>query len=176
MKINSERIRLVELRYFDKDHNGVELGSPLSYAMLYEVEEENVPVFNGTRYVNMFGLNDFDLVLRRSKFYSCCDSAGNDYGTKMELVAGEAKTGPCWVLTDVDFSEVFGPEVSYEALQTYILKSDKYFMDRESIAKERLLNFRNPVKMLRVMDRDKKDAARLNEYFAERGIQKVKKG
>ena len=38
MKIKSERIRLVELRYFDKDHNGVELGSPLSYSMLYEVE------------------------------------------------------------------------------------------------------------------------------------------
>ena len=45
-------------------------------------------------------------------------------------------------------------------------------MDRENIAKERLLAFRNPVRMLRVMDRDKKDAARLNEYFAERGIQK----
>ena len=71
MKINSERIRLVELRYFDKDHNGVELSSPLSYAILYEIEEENVPIFNGTRYINMFGLNDFDLVLKRSKFYSC---------------------------------------------------------------------------------------------------------
>lgn len=176
MKIKSEGIRLAELRYFDKNHNGVEFGSPLSYALLYEIDEEHVPVFNGTRYVNMFGLNDFDLVLRRSKFYSCCDSAGNDYGTKMELVAGEAKTGPCWVLTNVDFSEIFGPYVSYEVLQNYILKSDKYFMDRENIAKERLLACRNPVRMLRIMNKDKKDAARLNEYFAERGIQKVKKG
>lgn len=176
MKIKSEGIRLAELRYFDKNCNGVEFGSPLSYALLYEIDDEHVPVFNGTKYINMFGLNDFDLVLRRSKFYGCCDSVGNDYGTKMELVAGEVKTGPCWILTDVDFSEIFGSYVSYETLKNYVLKSDKYFMDRESIAKERLLAFRNPVKMLRVMDRDKKDAARLNEYFAERGIQKVKKG
>ena len=35
--------------------------------------------------------------------YRGYDSAGNDYGTKMELVAGEAKTGPCWVLTDVEW-------------------------------------------------------------------------
>lgn len=177
MKVNTNKIKLAEVKFFDKEHSGVEFGSPLSYVMLYEVDDEYTSVFNGKKYINLFGPDDIDLVFERSRFYSCYNSDGVDYGTKLNFVTGQLKTGPCCVLTGLDFSEVFNSDsVDYESLQSYVLKSDKYFMDRVNIAKERLIAFRNPVRMLRIIDRDKVEAEKMNKYFAERGIQKVKKG
>ncbi len=176
MKIDTKKLKLAEVRYFDKEHNGVEVFGPRAYAILYEVDDKDIPTFKGTKYVNIFGLEDFDLVFKRSRFYSCCDTYGFDYGTKMEHVFGEIESGPCLVLTDDDFSDVYGSYVSYEALENYVLRSDHYFLGRENVARERLLAMRGPVKMRKLLEKDKKSAAIVKEFFNERGMRKVKKG
>lgn len=172
--ISTDRIRLAELKYFDAKHNGIEYGDAQSYVLLYEVPDKCT---SSVKYVNFFDFCDTYPVFKRSKFYGAFTKDGVDFGTKIVPVSDDVSTGPCFLLTDVNFRDVFGRDnVTIDVLENYILKSEKYFKDREMIARRRLHDFREPIGMVRIINKDKKSRAKMEEFFAERGIQKIIKG
>lgn len=170
MGIDTSKIKLAELKYFDEKHNGVEFTEPQSLGIL---------LFVKGRYVNLFEPGECYPVFKRNRFYGCFDGNGSQYGTKLEIASGEAITGPCWVLRDVDFKDVFGKSiVDYEDIENYVLGSDDFFKDRMKIALERLEKFRRPAKMMKIINRDMDKTIEMEEFFLDRGhkVQKVKKG
>lgn len=170
MRFSIDVLNLAELRYFDEEHNGIELSKSQSLGIL-------VPF--GDRYFNLFNPGEEYPVFARSKFYSSSDSFGVDFGTKMKHVSGECSSGPCWVLIEEDFRRIFGKDfVYYEELEDYVLHSLDFFKDRELIARKRISDLDRPVKMMSIISKDKKDIAKMNDFFEQRGhaVQKVKKG
>lgn len=170
MGIETSKIRLAELKYFDEEHNGVEFGKPQSFGILFFVKDN---------YVNLFEPGECYPVFKRSRFYGSSDSDGNQFGTKLEIVSGDVVSGPCWVLRDNDFRSVFGRSVvDYETIENYILNSDYFFKDRMEIALKRLKKFKRPIKMMKTIESDMDKTVQMDEFFSERGhkVQKVKKG
>ena len=60
MGIDTSKIKLAELKYFDEKHNGVEFTEPQSLGILFFVKG---------RYVNLFEPGECYPVFKRNRFY-----------------------------------------------------------------------------------------------------------
>ena len=126
--INTEKLKIAEIRYFDTKYNGVEIPPINAYAFLYQF---------GNQYRNIFKLEE-ELPVYDRVPYSNTTRDGLDYGTKIVLVSGECKDGPCYVMEKLDMKSVFGKDkITMEQLEDYVLKSKYFFIDREDIRKKR---------------------------------------
>ena len=91
-----EKIKKAQLRFFDG--NGTEIPEIKAYAVLIKKKDS---------YINLFNfLEDCNVYDRLP--YSNSTQSGEDYGTKIRLVAGEEKPGICYVLETKPMEELEG--------------------------------------------------------------------
>lgn len=168
MKVNTKDLSVAEVRYYDKEKNGLEYTSPLSYVILLN---------RGDTYVNLFNCGDFAPVYTRIKNVSNRFKDSDEFfGTKINLVCGEVQSGEAWLISDVNFSEVFGmEEVDVDDIENYVIESDLFFKDRLEIIKTLQKRYVLPeVSVRSVLEKDQKSLDEMNAFFAEREKQKVK--
>lgn len=169
IEFNVENLHLAEIRYLSLEDGGVELGDPIGYVFLVKrAERDRV-------YLNPISFDDDYAVFKRMP-YSNTTKDGEDYGSKMKIVGNDyyLESGICFVLSDITAREIFEKDVvSMEELEDKILASNKYFVDREFIATERM--DKEPFKMRRIIAKDKKDKEKYIKFFEERGVQLQKK-
>lgn len=169
IEFNVENLHLAEIKYLSLENGGVELGEPVSYVFLFKRPERD------RFYLNPISFVDTYAVFKRVP-YSNTTRDGEDYGSKMKIVGNDyyLESGICYVLSSTTAREIFEKDtVSKEELEDYILASDKYFVDRELIAKERM--DKDSFRMKRIIAKDKKSEEKYIKFFEERGVQLQKK-
>lgn len=162
-KINVENLRLVSLKYFSEENNGVEYTAPLSYAFLVKVDEET--------YVNPFAPEDDYPVFEAAPYRNISFKSGwQEYGCKLFQVSGKSESGPCYVSYGEDMEELFGTDtVTLEVLKRYMLRSSNYFKDREQFFREVIKKY--SLLTLFNFKKDKEAKMKMLEFFEERGVQ-----
>lgn len=162
-KFDVNKLRLVALKYYSKEDNGVEYTEALSYAFLVKVDDNT--------YINPFALEDEYPVFEAAP-YSNISSASNweSYGRKLFLANGIDESGPCYVSYRNNLREVFDTDiVTVDMLRTYMLKSNFYFKDREDMLMDNIK--KNPLGTIRMIREDKKSKEKMLAFFKERGVQ-----
>ena len=152
-KISVDNIKLAEIREYDTSHNGVSLDF---YSYLFLVER------NGF-YFNPLDVTDEYPVYGRLP-YSNTTLNGEDYGSKIKLLQGEVKDGPCIVICSRSIKDLTSAkEFSIEQLENISLMSNHYFKDRERIVNERFKY--NPFIKNKFIKRDKENKANLEKLL-----------
>lgn len=126
VNFNVRDLKLGQVRYFDKDHNGIEVIPVSAYVILFK---------NGNDYYNIFNVDNVYPVYKRVP-YSNTTMDGEDFGTKIVLDSGECKDGLCYVLENKSLMLLFKKDVvSYEELLEYVINSKFFFVDRLDMLK-----------------------------------------
>ena len=171
--MKAKDIKIAELKFFDKDHFGIEVSEVQSYGLIAEVEGVIDSV-----YLNL--LNPFQEYPIFERIPYCnCNSDGVEYGAKVISVGKEElETGPCWVIGKENLFEVLGKEdVEKEDIEDFVLKSPFYYKDRMSLVKNRMkksLPFSKKFTDLYcTLYSDTVDKRKMDEFFGCRCKQKV---
>ena len=154
--IDSKRIRVGKITYFDADNNG-SLVPPISaYVFMLQF---------GNLYINPFDLaSDYPVYDRVP--YSNCTRDGLEYGTKIKHVQGEIKNGPCIVLEKVDFSEHYGEDkMSLKSLGDIMIGSNKFFVDRLNVLEDRNVGLIIKGSIRKKILEDKINHRKLNDFI-----------
>lgn len=160
--IDTKRIKLGKVTFFDTEHNGTAVPSVDAYVFLVNV--------NGT-YVNPFNVAS-ELPVYDRVPYTNTTRDGEDFGTKIVLANGEVKDGPCYVIEKIDISSYYGKEqMSVDMLRDIMLKSDKFFVDRLGVLEE-IPALTRGRKLGRKMMEDKKKMSELQEFLSECNVEK----
>lgn len=166
IRFKTKDIKLAELKYYDKDHGGMEYMNSLSLIFVVKFGDE---------YVNLLNIYEAYQTYERVP-YSNTTNDGEDFGTMISLVSGVERNGPCWLLTGQRANDLFEEEtISIEELEDYVLDSKDYFKDRYNIAFNRLYRGERPFKMLEIIKKDitkKRDIDRFFDIKAEKQFMK----
>ena len=157
-KFEKSKLYLAELKYFDMQHNGIELSEPASYVVLCQYAEG--------KFFNV--LDPFETLPTFEKLPGTTNFYNNEeyFGSKIRVLTDEYSTGPCWLLCDKKIGDYFeNEEVTISEIEDYVLDSPLYFKDRLPIAKDRLRNFQKPFKMAKIVRRDKEIDGSVDEFF-----------
>ena len=155
--IDTKRIKLGKVTYFDTEHNGTAVPSVDAYVFLVNV--------NGT-YVNPFNVAS-ELPVYDRVPYTNTTRDGEDFGTKIVLANGEVKDGPCYVIEKIDISSYYGEDqMSVDMLRDVMLKSDKFFVDRLGILEDKPALTRGK-KLTRKMIADRARMEELRTFLSE---------
>ena len=120
--IRADKVRLAKIKYFDLEHNGVEITSDDPYVFLIKVKDS---------YVNLFDPTE-DMPVYDRLPYSNTTKDGEDFGSKILLIQGDTKEGLCYVLENTKLKDLFDRDlISINDLIKYMISSDKYFVDRK---------------------------------------------
>ena len=163
-KIDANKLRLAQLKYFDEAHNGVEVNGLDAYAFLYNSDGH---------YINPFDSFTALPVYERLP-YSNTTRDGEDFGSKIIYVQGDKSSGPCYVMGNTTMRELFGAkEITEEVLKNYIIKSRKFFIDRpvlmRALSKKDLRRYQDKlIKDAEMMDR-------LTEFFESHEEEQIHK-
>lgn len=153
--IDTSSLKLAQVRYFDMEHNGVEIPELKAYVFLRKVGEHYINVLNPLEELPVY-----DRVP-----YANTTMDGMDYGTKIVLAQGECQEGPCYVIENLGVSNVFGTEqISMEQLQEFVLKSHMFFVDRIQLLREKKI-----VPFNKQLRDDLNQMEALKKYFASCG-------
>lgn len=156
IRFKTKDIKLAELKYFDKDHGGMEYMDSLSLIFVAKVGDE---------YVNLLNICESYQTYERVP-YSNTTNDGEDFGTMISLVSGVEKNGPCWLLTGQKVDDLLKEEtVSIEELEDYVLNSRDYFKDRYDIAFNRLYRGERLFKMLDIINKDITKKRNIDRFF-----------
>ncbi len=140
IEYNTENVKLAVIKNNTK--KGVEVAKDFEYAILYKLDEKI--------YINMLDPVRVYPVFKRLP-YANVTQDGFEYGTKLALVnCVQDLEGPCYVLKNFDFKEVFGEKVTLDEIKDYVLESEHYFAERKKIAMKRLKELDKPIKMLKI--------------------------
>lgn len=167
-EINIDKLKLAKLKYFDKKRMGVEVSEINAYAFLVNIDG---------KYVNVFDESLSDIPVFDRTFYSNTTSSGIDFGTKLIYLSGKLETGPCYIVEQNDMKQKFGSSVvSLSDIERYILDSNDYFIDRESILSNPNMSRKEKRKYKLKRFFDQKEKEKLDEFFSERdcGFQYIK--
>ena len=167
-EINTEKLKLAKLKYFDKMRMGVEVSEINAYAFLINI---------GGRYVNIFDESLSDIPVFDRTYYSNTTISGIDFGTKLIYLSGKLETGPCYIVEQTDMRQKFGSStVSLSDIEQYILDSNDYFIDREYILNNSNMSRREKKKYKVKRFFDQKEKEQLDAFFSERdcGFQYIK--
>lgn len=167
--IKVKDLTVADVRYFDKEHNGLEYAEPVSRVVLLN---------RGDTYINLLNPGEIAPIYRRIPNTTNAYSTEDYFGTKIAHVCGEEATGEAWLLADVDFSRIFHEdEVDIRDVEDYVLRSGFYFHNRAELIDRRLnqekLGTRDIMLMVDTKVKDEKKKAEMDSFFAERGVQKV---
>lgn len=167
-EIDTDKLKLAKLKYFDKKRMGVEVSEINAYAFLVNIDG---------KYVNVFDESLSDIPVFDRTFYSNTTSSGIDFGTKLIYLSGKLETGPCYIVEQNDMKQKFGSSVvSLSDIERYILDSNDYFIDRESILSNPNMSRKEKRKYKLKRFFDQKEKEKLDEFFSERdcGFQYIK--
>lgn len=159
MKIDTKKLNLAKLNYFDKVH-GVEVSDIQAYAFLVELNGDYVNFFNP------FG--DEKLQVFKRTIYPNVTRDGEEYGNQLEKVSsGDTFDGPCYIIEKIDVTEMLGTdEISDEELGEYVCKSSKFFIDRIELLKKRKANsVRQRIFTNKKIEEDLQEMEKIDEYF-----------
>lgn len=166
MKINSDRIRIADLRYYVLD-KGIELSDSLGKVILVDINGDG-------EYVNPFAIEEEYPIFKRAFVSNVRREDGLVYGTMMYHVCNDLVTGPCLVLTNDSISELLGKrEVLLSDVERFILKSTDFYKDRIKIISSKnskSLEF----KYRETMVADSIKTEMLEDFFRERESVKEK--
>lgn len=165
-KINTEKLKLAEIRLFDTEKMASEIPSVHGYTFLYEQDGKYQNIFRGED-----GLPVFERVP-----YSNSTLDGEDFGSKIILLQGDVQDGPCYIIPSTSGKILFGKEqISISELKTYILHSNYYFIDRLSIMEEEYSSILQWLCNHKKRDQDIKLRREFQEYFGNSSKIFVKK-
>ena len=167
--IKVKDIKLADVRYFDIHHNGLEFVEPVSRVVLLN---------RGDTYINLLNPGEIAPIYSRIPNTTNAYSTEDYFGTKIKHESGMERTGEAWLLTDVDFRCVFpSSEVSIEDIENYVLRSSYYYHNRAEIIERRLkrgkLSNREVMLLVDTRVKDEEAKAKMDKFFAERGVKKV---
>ena len=121
MMIDTKKLRLAQIRYFEAKKNASEVLDERVYAFLYEINGTFVNVLNFTREYPVLGRT----------VYHNYTLDGEPHGNKLSVVSGELKDGLCYILERCDCSSLFNSDsIRFDDLLLYVINSDKFFIDR----------------------------------------------
>lgn len=172
MAIKTKDLKLAHVRYYDEKHKGLEYSEPLSSVILVKTEDNS--------YDNLLNPGEnfpvFERIARTFNHYS----TDGYYGTKIRLVSGELASGEAWLLTSIDFENLFGREyVDFWDIERYVLNSPLYFKDRMRIIEDKLsvekLSRKERRRLTSIVKEDLKKKEVMDSFFAERENVKVNK-
>lgn len=154
--MKADHVRLARVRYNDIHNKGVEIDDIDAYAFLLKA---------GESYINIFDITSGYPVFERMP-YSNTTSDGEDYGTKLIQISGDRnKSGLCYVLEDITARNLFNlDEVTEDLLKEYIIRSNKFFVDRKSILQD-TPSFMKKVGALPKLLKDEKKHMRLQRFI-----------
>lgn len=116
-----ERIKKAQIRYYDVEHNGVEIPELKAYTIFIKMGDMYVNLFNSFLEFNVY---------ERVPYYNTT-SNGEDFGSKIRLIQGKVESGECYVLESKSMTELEGMDtISIDALYKIILKSEDFYADR----------------------------------------------
>ena len=169
--IKVKDLTVADVRYFDQAHNGLEYTEPVSRVVLLN---------RGDTYINLLNPGEIAPIYRRVPNTTNPHSTEDYFGTKIEHVCGEEVTGEAWLLADVDFKRIFhDDEVTVEDVEDYVLRSCSYYHNRAELIERRLqkcrsrLSNRDVMLLVDTKVKDEHSRAKMDGFFAERGVQKV---
>lgn len=160
MKIDTKKLKLAELQYFDEEKNGAEVSDIQAYAFLVKLNGDYVNFFNP------FG--DEKLQVFKRTIYPNVTRDGEEYGTKIKKVSsGDVFDGPCYIIEKIDVTKMLGTdEISDEELGEYVCKSSKFFIDRIELLKKRKANsVRQRIFTNKKIEEDLQKMEKINEFF-----------
>ena len=163
-KLNLKNVKLARIKYFDVKHNGAEVNDIDAYAFLYEQDGEYANIFNPERELPVYGRVPYTNTTRD----------GEDFGTKIVLKSGEISDGPCYIIDVEKCDEFFGKEqIDMVGLKQYVLRSNKFFIDRYSMLKEGTRNER--IFHHKKMQQDMKMIKEFNEFIESHNTDSIHK-
>lgn len=173
VRFNTSNLRVAEVKYFDVCRNGLEYTeSPISYVLLLRQDD---------KYFNLLNPGEHFSVYERVSDTTSRWGTEDYFGNRINLVDGDIQQGESWLLTDIDLSDAFlASEVSIKELEDYVISSPMFFHNRKEIIKERLegkgkASLIERWRLSKIASKDADNHARMNSFFSEHGIQKVKK-
>ncbi len=156
--IDTKRIKLAKVTYFDTRYNGSAVPSVDAYAFLVNV--------NGT-YVNPFNVAE-ELPVYDRVPYSNTTRDGDDFGTKIVLANGEVKDGPCYVIEKVNVEDYYDKkQMSLSMLEDCMLRSNNFFIDRMGILERNPVGARVKGYSKRKLMEDKRKLKEFQEFMTE---------
>lgn len=164
-RLEAEKLRIGKVKYFDVEHNGVEVNDIDAYAFLYKV---------GDQYVNIFDICEEERPVFERVPYTNTTLDGEEFGTKLMQVSGDSsKSGPCYILEKETGKDIFNRySVTMNTIQEYMFRSPRFYVDRLGILENNV-----PASTFRlyysVFLKDQEDLANLEAYFASHEKQKV---
>lgn len=167
MKIDTKNLKIADVRYYDSEHNGLELTCPISKVVLYN---------RGDTYVNLLNPIDFTLVCKRVPGPTSWE--GERLETRIVPLAGQVVTGEAWLVTDFDFGNYFGSDtVDLEDVENFVLHSSYFYKDRLAIVQRKLsqgrISWGLRRDLMEVLASDMEEHEAMKEFFEERKPQKV---
>ena len=154
--IKTSKLRLAQIRYFDSEHNGCEIPDMEAYALLANINDTYVNVLNP--------LEELPIYVRVP--YSNTTIDGEDYGTKIMLLAGEVKDGACYVMEDKDISNLFGADdVNLVDIEKYVIQSNLLFPDRIHLLEEKVIPHSKKMFYYRLLMNDLDKMEKFDKYI-----------
>ena len=153
-EVNISKLKLAQLRYFDTKKNGSMIPDLNAYVFLVKINDTYINLFNPLEELPIF-----DRVP-----YSNATKDGVEFGTKLFLAQGQLQDGPCYIVDSISINSLFNKEkISLKDIENYILKSNRFFVDRLDLLERR----RDVIgaKRRRIVKNDIVKQELLKEYF-----------
>ena len=160
MKIDVDKLKLAKLKFYDNERRGIEFTDTNAYVFLIDSDG---------KYLNFFGSMGDDIPVFKRAHSSNVLSNGESFGTRVSIVSGKLKTGPCYLIENVDLKGVLKTDyITKEDLESYIISSKRFFVDRLSILDGKKKSLLMRLQLYETIHSDKLKHEELDEFFSER--------
>ena len=127
--VSINRIKRAEMRYYERNKNGVAIPNIKAYAILIEVNGVYVNIVKPFKEYNVWGRLP----------YTNSTMSGEDFGTKITLLSGKDEDGVCYVLDSVLPMELINlaiedtNNICINDIYRYIANSNDFYFDRAEL-------------------------------------------
>ena len=124
--VSIDRVKRAEIRYFEKEMNGVAIPEVRAYAILLRVNDSYISIVDPFKESNVWGRLP----------YTNSTSSGEDFGTKIRLLSGKEEDGVCYVLEPTlpteltDLVQEGTDQIDIDDIYSYIANSKDFYYDR----------------------------------------------
>ena len=156
-EIDTSKLYLAQVRYYETERNGVEITDLKAYAFLAKVNGAYINILNPVE----------ELPVYNRLPYSNTTRDGIDYGNIISLVCGDEKDGPCFVIENVDVKKIFGQDtILLSDVENYVLNSDLFFVDRIDLMSSSENSSLHYIKSRKKLNDDIRSLSQLKSIFS----------
>lgn len=154
--INTKDLKIADVRLFDTKRMASEI--PCVHGYVFLVKDNDM-------YYNLFDpFMEYPVYTRLP--YSNTTLDGEDYGSKICLVQGEAQDGVCYIVENLNLRSLFGQDyITLPELKKYILSSQYFFIDRMSILDEEPFDLRTIIRNRKIREADQEHMEKFEKYL-----------